>query len=133
MASTPNSRTNQRTQTNTPRESRLPFGNGGVQLRVHAYRLFRPSDKEHILPCLIHTTDSNLTVPLHLTQEQEWGEGTAVRMWLSNARTLALEEVVDPEKYEHAIRSHRWGRDEVGFHDMADLHRVRGMAGFHKI
>lgn len=54
-------------------------------------------------------------------------------MWLINARTLALEEVVNPEEYRYAILSHRWGRDEVGFHDMADLPRARRMAGFHKI
>ncbi|KAJ9160650.1 HET-domain-containing protein [Coniochaeta hoffmannii] len=54
-------------------------------------------------------------------------------MWLINARTLALEEVVNPEEYRYAILSHRWGRDEVGFHDMADLHRARRMTGFHKI
>lgn len=54
-------------------------------------------------------------------------------MWLINARTLALEEVVNPEEHRYAILSHRWGRDEVGFHDIADLPRARRMAGFHKI
>jgi hypothetical protein len=54
-------------------------------------------------------------------------------MWLINARTLTLEEVVNPEEYRYAILSHRWGRDEVSFQDMADLHRARRMAGFHKI
>lgn len=54
-------------------------------------------------------------------------------MWLINARTLALEEVVNPEEHRYAILSHRWGRDEVSFQDMADLSTARHQAGFHKI
>ncbi|KAB5529032.1 heterokaryon incompatibility protein-domain-containing protein [Coniochaeta sp. 2T2.1] len=54
-------------------------------------------------------------------------------MWLINARTLALEEIVNPEEERYVILSHRWGQDEVSFQDMADLNRARRMAGFHKI
>lgn len=57
-------------------------------------------------------------------------------MWLINARTMVLEEVVNPEEHRYAILSHRWlkdAKDEVTFRDMADLRRARRKPGFAKI
>lgn len=57
-------------------------------------------------------------------------------MWLINARSMALEEVVSPEEHRYAILSHRWLRDpkdEVTFRDLADLRKARRKPGFAKI
>lgn len=54
-------------------------------------------------------------------------------MWLINARDMTMTEVIDPEKYRYVILSHRWGRDEVSFEDMAEPSRARRKAGYVKI
>jgi hypothetical protein len=54
-------------------------------------------------------------------------------MWLIDVRDMRMIEVVDPERYRYVVLSHRWGREEVSFEDMADPSRARRKAGFVKI
>ncbi|KAI1418437.1 heterokaryon incompatibility protein-domain-containing protein [Hypoxylon sp. FL1857] len=54
-------------------------------------------------------------------------------MWLINTETLVLEEFVEGRVPEYAILSHRWGDDEISFHQFPNEKRDSQREGYTKI